>query len=71
MSSKKSIGPERVQQALDELGIPTQVTVLPESTRTAKEGGPGRGLPGGPDRQVHHLPGQGEQAAGPGGGLGA
>ena len=37
MSSKKSIGPERVQQALDQLGIPTQVTVLPESTRTAKE----------------------------------
>ncbi len=37
MSSKKSTGPEKVQQALDELGIPTEVTVLPDSTRTAKE----------------------------------
>ena len=37
MSSKKSTGPEKVQQALDELGIVTEVTVLPDSTRTAKE----------------------------------
>lgn len=35
--SKKMASQEKVQQALDELGITTEVSVLPDSTRTAKE----------------------------------
>lgn len=37
MSSKKSASQEKVEQALAAIGIETEVTVLPDSTRTAKE----------------------------------
>ena len=35
--TKKMASQEKVQQALDELGIQTEVSVLPDSTRTAQE----------------------------------